>query len=155
MMPIQKSSRPVALAFAAVVALITSAVVGNAVQTCTVPNAALVSYNLVPGANSAAITPPANVPVHVAGTCTTLGRRGVGNVTLLRIAGSFLEWTGLNSPAGASIASGFSGAAGFHIVYIDWLGQVDLEVNSPDTFRVHNGWVAGSPNATGYVSMIW
>jgi len=149
---VQKLSRPAVWTFAVMVALITSAVVAHATQSLSVPNAATVSYNLAAGANSAAITPSSSKPVFVMGVCTTAGTRGVGQVTLLRIPANFIEWVGLESPAGAAITSGFSGAAGTHIVYLDFGSQVDIEVNSPDTIRVHNGAAAAR---AGNVTLIW
>jgi hypothetical protein len=135
-----------------VVATLTLAVVAQATQTITTPNAAFISYNLAPGANSAAIFPAANQSVLVMGTCTTLNFRGVGHVTMLRIPASFLEWVGLESHAGAAITQGFSGVAGTHIVYLDFSHQVDIEVNTTDSFRVHNGAAA---RRTGNVTLIW
>jgi hypothetical protein len=137
---------------ASVVAIITSAVVANATQTITTPNAAFISYNLAAGASSAAITPASNKPVLVMGVCTSLGVRGVGQVSLLHIPSSFLEWTGLESPFSASITNGFSGAAGTHIVYIDYSHQVDIQVASPDTIGVHN---ASGAVRTGNVTLVW
>jgi hypothetical protein len=86
------------------------------------------------------------------GTQTNSGFRGVGMVTLLRIPSSFLEWVGLESTAGAAITQGFNGAAGAHILFLDFSHTVDIRVNSPDTFVIHNG--NGSP-AAGNVTMIW
>jgi hypothetical protein len=137
---------------AVVIATVTFAVIAQATQTITTPNAAFVSYNLAAGANSAAVFPAANQAVLVMGTCTTLNFRGVGHVTMLRIPGSFLEWVGLESHAGAAITQGFSGVAGVHIVYLDFAHQVDIEVNTPDSFRIHNGSAAVR---TGNVTLIW
>jgi hypothetical protein len=147
-----KSSRPFALLSATVIATLTLATVARATQTITTPNAAFVSYNLAAGANSAAVFPPANQAVLVMGTCTTLNFRGVGQITLLRIPASFLEWVGLESHAGAAITQGFSGIAGTHMVYIDFSHQVDVEVNTTDSFRIHNG--SGAVR-TGNVTLIW
>lgn len=55
-MPAQTSSRRSSAALAVIVALVTLAVVGNAVQTVTMPNISAVTYNLPPGGNSANIT---------------------------------------------------------------------------------------------------
>ena len=118
----------------------------------SVPNKIVLNYSLAPGANSAAIRPVANKPVLVMGVCTSLGVRGVGQVTLLHIASSFLEWTGLESPFSASITNGYSGTAGTHIVYIDYSHQVDIQVASPDTIRVHNG---SGTMRTGNVTLVW
>lgn len=147
-----RTHRPVNVLLAALVATLTLAVTVHATQTITTPNATVITYSLAPGANSSAITPPANVSVLVMGVQTALGYRGTGHVTLLRIPGNFLEWVGLDSPNFAGITSGFSGAAGTHIVYISWNKEVDLQVNSTDTFIIHN---ANSITMTGNVTMIW
>ncbi|HEY2627254.1 MAG TPA: hypothetical protein VGI41_10950 [Candidatus Udaeobacter sp.] len=72
-MQLQKSSRPIVILLATVVAILTTMVVANATQTITTPNAASISYNLASGATSAAITPAASKPVLVMGCCTTEG----------------------------------------------------------------------------------
>src|SRR5262249_49700921 len=96
----KKMSRPLALLSATVIATLTLATVAKATQTISTPNAAFVSYNLAPGRISTAIVPAANQAVLVMGTCTSVGFRGVGQVTMLRIPASFLEWVGLESTAG-------------------------------------------------------
>src|SRR5207248_3340708 len=77
-MRMQKFSRPGVILLATVVAIITSIVVANATQSITTPNAAFISYNLAPSANSAPITPTTNRSVLVMGCCTTLSDQGVG-----------------------------------------------------------------------------
>lgn len=146
------SSRPIALLSATVIATLTLATVAKATQTISTPNAAFVSYNLAPGAVSTAIVPAANEAVLVMGTCTSAGFRGVGQVTMLRIPASFLEWVGLDSTAGAAITQGFSGAAGTRILFVDFSHQVSLEVNTTDSFRVHN-FSTGA--RAGNVKLIW
>ena len=136
---------------ATVVAIITSIVVANATQTITAPNAVFISYNLAPGANSAPITPAASRAVLVMGCCTT-GSSGVGQVSLLHIPSILIEWVGLESLTPAAITSGGSSTAGFHIVFIEFNHQVDIQVASADTIRVHNG--AASTRA-GNVTLIW
>jgi hypothetical protein len=137
---------------ATVVAIITSVVVANATQTITTPNAAFISYSLATGANSAAITPATNKSVLVMGCCTTGGFQGVGQVSLLHISSTAMEWVGLESYAGAAISSGFSGTAGDHIVYIDSQHTVDIRVASADTIIVHNG---NASSRVGNVTLIW
>src|SRR5207247_7237905 len=129
----QKFSRPGVILMATVVAVITSIVVANATQTITAPNAAFITYNLAANTSSAPITPATNRSMLVMGCCTTLGDRGVGQVSLLHIPSSFIEWVGLESTAGAAITQGFSGSAGTHIVYIGFSHQVDIRVASADT----------------------
>ena len=148
----QKSSRWAAMLVATVVAIITCMTVANATQTITTPNAAFISYNLAAGTNSAAITPAASRWVMVGGCCTTLPNQGVGQVSLLRIPGGFIEWVGLESPTSAAITSGSSSVAGTHIVYIEGSQTVDIQVNSADTIRVHNSTAF---TKGGNVTLIW
>jgi hypothetical protein len=157
MMPVKKFSRAVGLLLAAVITIITGMIVANAVQTITTPNAAFVSYSLaagLPGVGtvSGPITPAASRAVLVMGCCTTAGNRGVGQVALLRIPGAFVEWTGIESPAGAALTSGFDGGVGSHIVFLDFGHDVDIEVAGTDTIRIHN--TSGAPQ-TGNVTLIW
>jgi len=133
-------------------AAVTSTDMAEPAAPLAVLNKIVLNYSLAPGANSATITPVANRPVLVMGVCTSLGVRGVGQVTLLHIPSSFLEWTGLESPFGASITNGYSGTAGTHIVYIDYSHQVDIQVASSDTIRVHNG---SGALRTGNVTLVW
>ena len=151
-MRIQKSSRPAVILLATVVAIITSVVVANATQTITTPNAAFISYNLVAGANSAAITPATNRWVLVAGCCTTLADPGVGQVNLLHIPSTLINWVGLESAGPAAITSGGANSAPAHIVYIDANHLVDIQVASADTIRVHNGDAA---TRAGNVTLVW
>ena len=126
--------------------LLVAAVVATATVTVAVE-----SSRAVLTAN-AAVFPAANQPVLVIGTQNNVGFRGVGQVTLLRVPGSFLEWVGLNSTAGAGITQGFSGTPGTNIVFLDFAHQVAIQVNSPDSFRIHNG-SAGA--RSGIVTLIW
>jgi len=151
-----KSSRWAAMLLATVVAIITSIVVANATQTITTPNAAFISYNLVPGAFSAAITPASNKSVLVMGCCTSATFvAGVGQVSLLHFPSAFIVWTGLESTTGTTgsvITQGTGASAGTHIVYIDSFHQVEIQVAGKDTIRIHNG---SSSVAAGNVTLIW
>lgn len=140
------------LLLAATVAVATLEVTVHAAQTITTPNEFVLNYNLVAGANSVAVTPASNVPVLVQGVQTALGYRGVGQVSMLHVPSSFLEWTGIESPAAAAITSGFSGTTGTHIVYLDFSHLVDIQVDTTDSFRVHN---ANTIAMTGQVTLIW
>jgi hypothetical protein len=148
----ERVSRWARLFLTAMVLALTLAVMVQASQTIKTPNALAVNYNLAPGANSATVTPAASQPVLVTGVQNTVGYRGVGEVTLLRVPASFLEWVGIESPAGAAITSGFSAAAGTHIVYLDFSHRVDIQVASADTFLIHNG---NSIPMTGTLTLIW
>ena len=149
-MQIQKSSRPLVVLLATVVAIITSIVVANATQTITTPNAAFISYSLATGANSAPITPVTNRSVLVMGCCTTV--LGVGQVSLQHIPSTGMQWVGLESYSGAAITQGFSSTAATHIVSIDFFHQVDIRVASIDTILIHNGSAA---TRAGNVTLIW
>jgi hypothetical protein len=149
----EKVSRAATLLLAVLVATLTFAVTAHAVQVITTPNAAIVSYSIPLNSFGPVITPVPNQAVHVMCTQTTVGFRGVGHVTLLRIIGSFVEWVGLESPSAAAITSGFSGATGTHVLYCDFAHSVDLQVLAPDLLRLHNGGSI-SP-ATGNVTLMW
>ena len=145
-------SRLSTLLLAAVVAMVALSISMHATQTITTPNAAKVTYNLAAGASSTAVTPVESVPVLVMGVQNNLGYRGVGQVSMLHVPSSFLEWTGIESPASAALTSGFSGTAGTHIVYLDYSHLVDIQVASTDTFIIHN---ANTIAMSGVVTLIW
>jgi hypothetical protein len=138
----------------AVVATLTIAVVAQATQTITTPNAVTFPYALGPGGATGGIGVVPNVPILAMCVQTNFGFRGVGHVTLLSIpgVGGFLEWVGLESTAGSVITQGFSGALGTHIVFCDFGHQVDIEVNNGTSFRVHN---TSTGARAGRVTLIW
>jgi hypothetical protein len=140
------------LLLAAFVAVVALNIGMHATQTISTPNASKISYNLAAGASSTTVNPAENVPVLVMGVQNNLGYRGVGQVTMLHVPSSFLEWSGIESPASATITSGFSGAAGTHVLYLDYSHLVDIQVESTDTFIIHN---ANSIAMAGVVTLIW
>jgi hypothetical protein len=148
----KRFSRAGTLLLTGFVAVLALTVGVHAAQTITTPNAAEVKYSLAAGANSAAVTPAESTPVLVMGVQNSLGYRGVGQVAMLRVPSSFLEWTGIESPSAAALTSGFSGTAGTHIVYLDFSHLVQIEVAGTDTFLIHNG---NSIEMTGVVTLIW
>ena len=141
---------------ATVVAIITSIVVANATQTITTPNAAFISYNLAAGANSAAITPATSKSVLVMGCCTTSNDEAVGQVSLLHIPSTLIEWVGFESTnmvsGSATTTQGYNSLAATHIVFIDFAHHVDIRVASADTILVHNGSTA---TRAGNVTLVW
>ena len=139
---------------AIVVVIITSMVAANATQTITTPNAAFISYNLAANTNSAPITPATNRSVLVMGCCTTVPFEGVGQVSLLHVPSTLIDWVGLESYNGPTpaITSGGNNAAGAHIVYIDVAHQVQIQVASADTILIHNG---SAGTRAGNVTLIW
>ena len=152
-MRIQKSSRWAAIFVATVVAIITSAVVANATQTITTPNAAFISYNLAHYSISAAITPASNKSVLVMRCCTSVGSQSVGQVSLVHIPSTSITWVGLESgPNQAAITQGVSNTAGDHIVYIDSTHQVEIQVNTADTIRIYNNHPF---TVAGNVTLVW
>ena len=152
-MHLKKLARPARLLAAAIVGLLTIAVVAQATITITVPNAATFTYVLgAGGITGAFVVPQTFAPVFIMGTQNELGFRGVGQVTLLRVPGSFLEWVGLESTSGAAITQGFSAAVGTHIVFLDFSHQVDIEVATPDAIRVRN---SSGGLRSGVIRLIW
>ena len=142
------------LMIAVAVASLTFAVVAQATQTISAPNAATVTYNLGAGDATAGIAVPTNVPVFVMAVCLTPGARGVAHVSMLSIPGEdgALHWLGLDSAAGAPLAKGISAAPGTHILSLDFAQQVDLEVKNVVSFRVRN---TSAGVRTGRVTLIW
>jgi hypothetical protein len=142
---------------ATVVAIITSMVAANATQTITTPNAAFISYSLAPFTNSAAITPATNKSVLVMGCCTgnpgLAGQgTGVGQVSLLHIPSWFIQWFGFESDSLPTVTTGVGGLVGRHIMWLDGVHLVDIQVASADTILVHNG---ASSTRAGNVTLIW
>jgi hypothetical protein len=136
------------------VILTTTVVLINATVTIGLPNAVTYPYSLAAGNSFNVGVPIYDRPMILMGTCTTVGVRGVGQVTMLRptVAPFFLEWTGLESISGSTITSGFSDVSGTHILYLDFAHEVDIEVLTGSAFRVHN---ESSGTRTGYITMIW
>ena len=152
----QKWSTRAGKLLAAGVILSTTVVLINATVALTVPNAITYPYSLAAGGTFNVSFPSVayDRPALLMGTCTTVGVRGVGQVTILRpsAAPTFLEWTGLESISGSAITSGFSDVEGTHIVYLDFAHEVDIEVLNGSVFRVHN---ESSGTRTGNITMIW
>ena len=123
------------------------------------PNISSVTYNLAPGTDSADITVPVkDSPLMVMANCTTVGRRGVAQVTMQRTSEAplFLQWVGLSSPAGPSIVGDWwPGGANPHIVWIDFAHQVELRVVSESKIDVRSLSPGGGPQAKGAVVLIW
>jgi hypothetical protein len=113
-----------------------------------------IAYDLLPGTSSALITPPADTPVFVIANNTTSGDRGTSFISLERLAGTFLEWTGDSSPntanGGGAVTSGFTGVAGTSMVKVSFDGLVTLEVAGADSFVIHN---ASGLEQTGEIFM--
>jgi len=159
MKPILRPSRRSGAALAVLVAVTTLALVSNAVQTVTMPNISYLVYNLAPGLDSPDITiPVTDSPVHVMGTCTIVGRRGVAQATMMRtgVAPLFLEWVGLSSPAGPSIVGDWwPGGGSPHILWLDFGHQVELRAVSASAMDVRSLIPVGGPAATGTIKLIW
>ena len=144
--------RVAGLVLAAVVVSLTLAVMVHATQVITTPNAASFTYSLAASASSAAITPPADTPVLVVGDQTTAGNVGSSLLTLVSsTTSSELVWNGFES-RGGGLTSGFTGAPGVHMVFIDLSHGVDLQVNNATSFKVVNSLGA---TQKGKVIMIW
>ena len=150
--------RPSRLVLAAVVATVTFAVLGHAVQTITTPNSASFAYNLAPGANSANITPPSNTPVLIladqTGTVCACDNVGSSLVTVVNSTeDGELVWNGFESE-GTGLTANFSNSAGTHVVFTDNSHKVDLEVSNGTSFHVHNSSIS-THDYNGNVTLIW
>jgi hypothetical protein len=111
------------------------------------------SYSLANGATSAPILIPAqNTPVSVTCTLNSLGKRGVGQATMLRVNGFGLEWVGTDLATKITVA-GDSTTTGTHIIWCSFLdNQVDIQVHDSTSIQVHN---ASGSQATGVLTLIW
>jgi hypothetical protein len=152
----EKLSRIAGLVSAAVVATVTFAVAAHALQTITTPNAFTISYSLSSGGNSSSLTPPANIPTFVMGAETSFGNVGSSFMTVVKGQDNELVWNGLESNGGG-VTTGSSPIAGTHIIYIDFVHCVDLEVTNATSFHVHLSApiCSGVGGATGRVTEIW
>ena len=146
-------------AAAASALLLTSFTTAEAVspRIVSAASATTFTYSLAAGATSPAFAIPASTPVQLIGIQLSVGFRGVGQASLLSIAGAsgFIEWVGLESTAGAAITHGFSGVAGTHIVFLDFGHCVDVEVAGvagSSRIQVHNTCTGAR---TGRVTLIW
>jgi hypothetical protein len=140
---------------ALLVVVLTIVCAGRASAVSQVPNVSYIGWSLAAGAVSSPITIPAtNEGVLVTGTTSSVGVRGVGQVTIVRthLAPFFLQWVGLHSPSNPAITAGDADERGILIVYIDLLHKVRIEVASPSEIRVHN---TANALRTGNVKLIW
>jgi hypothetical protein len=150
--------RPSKFVLAAVVTMLTLAVLGHAVQTITTPNALSFGYSLAPGGNSGNITPPLNLPVLILAdqVGTVCGCDNVGS-SLTTVVNSTVDgelvWNGFESNKGG-LNTGFTPVAGSHITFTDFGHLVDLEVTNATSFHVHNS-SSSTFTYNGNVTLIW
>jgi hypothetical protein len=109
------------------------------------PSGLVVPYTLAGGGSSGVFQVAADTPLFVIAIDTTVNARGTDGgsafMSLESPAGSFLEWSGVNSTSlGAPpTLTGFAtGQAGTNMLQIDRAGLVYLTVASANTFRVTN-----------------
>lgn len=116
------------------------------------PQKRQVAFDLAPGAVSAPIVVPPNVPVSLTGVVLTAGNRGVAQASLLSVPGVFIQWTGLESTAASVITQGFNSVQGVHVLFIDYAHFTDVEIDSATTIRIHNESVG---QQTGLITLTW
>ena len=150
--------RPAKFILAVIVAALTLAVVGHATQTIVTSNSAVYTYTLNPGQTGENISPPADTPVWITAdqTGTVCGCDDVGSSFMTLVNSSNdggLVWNGFESNKGG-LTTGYSPTLGTHIMYIDFLHNVDLEVNNGTSFHVTNSSSNGA-TANGSVTMDW
>ncbi len=114
------------------------------------------TYSVAAGATGKPILVPAtDTPISVTCVQNSVGFRGVGQATLLRVGSTppnFLEWVGTDI-ATSTITSGFSATQGTHIIYCDYTGQtVGLQVQDANHIQVIN---TGGSTATGVINFTW
>jgi hypothetical protein len=148
--------RPTQFVLAAIVAVVTVAILAHAAQPLATPNRLSYPYKVAPGANSGPITPASNIPVMILadqiGTDCDCDNVGSSLMTVVNSSNDHeLVWNGFESDGGG-LTEGFSPSAGTHIMYIDFSHVVDLEVSNATSFHVHN---AGSETYNGTVTLIW
>jgi glycine cleavage system aminomethyltransferase T len=80
---------------------------------------------------------------------------GVGQVSLLRLPGQYIVWTGLNAYNGIGVttAGGYSPSLGATIIFIDYAHLLAVEVAGPDAIRIHN--TSSFDTDIGSVSLMW
>ena len=71
---------------------------------------------------------------------------------MLHIPSWFIQWFGFESLSIPTVTSGLGGLVGRHIVWLDDVHLVDIQVASADTILIHN---ANSVTMTGNVTLIW
>jgi hypothetical protein len=106
-------------------------------------------FNLGAFGSSDPITVPAETPVFIIATTTTPGNHQIGFISLVRVAGTDLEWAGVGSTNDTpGLAGGTSNTGGNDILNFGFNGQVALQTVGTDQFKVAN---FGANNQTGFV----
>jgi hypothetical protein len=101
-------------------------------------------YTIASGATEKGIEVPVSLrPVHLMIATTTDEDRGFGEATIMRAAGQFLQWLGAdyasqNGSTPVALNSGFSTSPGTHIMYADFLKDVDVQVETADKIQLKN-----------------
>jgi hypothetical protein len=137
-------------------ALIASLGLATAAQAAS-PNYSTVNYSVTDACSTPITVPVSYKPVSIMGVQTAEGFRGVGQVTIMRVPGQFLEWVGLDvaSNYGASaavVSSGYSAAAGTHIIWLDFDEVVDLQVVDAGHVKVCD---SSTSAAAGVLTLMW
>jgi hypothetical protein len=143
---------------AVTVATVTLAVTAHAVQTIRTANAFTMSFSLSPGQGTGAITVAANSPTLVMGDTTPGNDPGLSEMTVATAPVSIM-WNGIESNGGGFTTGVNDGFAGTHMMFIDNMHCVDIEVNSANSFKVvsSNTIRCSSipPPLSGQVTEVW
>ena len=149
-----KVSRMAGLISAALVATVTFVVAAHAVQTIRTPNAITTSFSLNQGQSTGAISVAANPPTLVMGDTSSGNNLGLSDMTVVSASG-ILMWNGIESAGGGFTQGVNNGSPGVHMMFIDFMHCVDIEVNSSTSFKVVNGCLAAPGPMQGQVTEIW
>ena len=117
------------------------------------PSGTVIPFTLAPGAGSAAIPLPANTPILLIATCTTVGDLGIGSINVVSSpTEGILDWSGVEAPTTSSgaptITGGFSGTAGTQMLHFDFNKQLSVQVNDATSIVVVSG---SSTTLTGFL----
>jgi hypothetical protein len=97
-----------------------------------------IKYSLAPGASKTIVVPEVNTPVLISCTQITTGDTGIGQATIVRGTGNNqMTWTGFDFTTNA-VSSGTTRTQGFHIIWCDYAGYVDIESLTPTEIQVKN-----------------
>lgn len=116
-------------------------------------------YVIKPGQTAKGIQIPVSQrPVRMMVANLTNGYQGVGEVTILRVPTDYLMWVGTDYASNgtqATIERGHGANAGQHIMYADYTGQIDVQVQNSNHIQIVNPSQNDQGNATVIVTFMW
>jgi len=126
----------------------------DGLDSASLTNRRLLSFNLAAGALSAPIGLPAKETFVIAATLTP-ANRGIGSATILSAGSSgIMMYGGMNSCCNVvdDTHVGGSTVSGSRIIVIDGGALVELQVNDLNSLRVHN---KSAQQQSGRITLMW